>query len=212
MKRRQCLAPTWRGCLALALLCVGLAIAAVLEIHPFLAVNDPLPGGLLMVEGWAPDYALEKVVAEVKGGHYEKVYVVGGPLQMGGPLSEYKTYAELGAATLVKLGLNSNQVQAVPAPEVRQDRTYAAAVSLRDWLRAHGISASKIYLISEGPHARRSRLLVERAFGNGVKVGVRSIPSRDYDARHWWRYSAGVRSVVDEAVAYVYARVFFRAH
>ena len=209
LRRRQCLVPTWQGWLVLVLVWAALGALAIREIHPFLAVNDPQPGGYLVVEGWAPDYALEQAVAEFRRQHYEKLIVTGGPLVWGAPLSEYKTYADLAAATLVKLGLNTNVVQAVPSKLVRQDRTYAAAISLRDWLVAHHLAASKVHLMTEGPHARRSRLLFQKVLGKDVTVGITAIPLRDYDARHWWRYSAGVRAVIDESVAYVYTSLFF---
>lgn len=176
-----------------------------------MAVTDPVHEGSLVVEGWVTDDAFEQAASEFKRGHYDRLYVTGGPLAAGAPLSEYKTYAQLGAAVLLKLGMDTNAVQAVPAPWIRQDRTYTGAVFLREWLRGHGRAVSEIHLMSQGLHARRSRLLFEKAFGRGVKVGITSIPSREYDPRHWWRYSAGVRGVVDEAIAYVYARFLFRA-
>ena len=47
------------------------------------------------------------------------------------------------------------------------------------------------------------------AFGEEVKVGVISVANPDYDPAQWWRYSEGVRQVLSESVAYVYAKVFF---
>lgn len=191
-------------------LAVGLlALVTVRSIHPFLALTKPAPNGVLVVEGWSPDYALELAMAEFRRNHYDKLYVTGGPLERGAPLSEYKSFAELGAATLVRLGLSSNAVQAVPAPLVRQDRTYTSAVTLRQWCQEHGISLKTMHVMTEGPHARRSRLLFKKAFGNEVVVGVTAVPVRDYDPQHWWRSSAGVRTVISEALAYGYVRLFF---
>jgi hypothetical protein len=65
-------------------------------------------------------------------------------------------------------------------------------------------------VISEGPHARRSRLFYRKALGKEVQVGVVAFPSRDIDPKRWWRSSAGFRSVVDESVGYVYAVLFFQ--
>jgi DUF218 domain len=209
VSRRACLVPTWRGWLALGLAFAVAAFAGVREVHPFLAVTDPLPGGALVVEGWATDHALEEAAAEFHRRHYDRLYVTGGPIEWGAPLAEYKTYAQRGAAVLLKLGLSAHEVQAAPAPRVRQDRTYAAAVGLRHWLRDHGVYETKLHVITEGPHARRSRLMFQEAFGPGVKVGITAVPVLDYDERHWWRYSAGVRGVVDEMVAYLYARFLF---
>ncbi|HYG33673.1 MAG TPA: ElyC/SanA/YdcF family protein, partial [Clostridia bacterium] len=194
LRRRQMLVPTWRGCLVLLVLMGSLALWAVQSIHPFLTVTDPVPGGILVVEGWATDFAMEATVAEFRTNHYEKVFVTGGPIEWGAPLSEYGTYAEVGAATLVILGLHTNEVQAVPAPLVRQDRTYTAARALRNWLREHNIQCTQVHLITEGPHARRSRLLFQKALNSDCTVGVTAVPVRGYDPQRWWRSSGGVRA------------------
>lgn len=212
LRRRSCLLPSLRGWALLGVIFAGLLTVLVRSLHPFLAVNEPIQDGLLVVEGWTPDYVLAKALEELKRDHYEKIYVIGGPLESGSYLSPYGTYAQLGAATLIHMGLDSNLVQAVPAPYVRQDRTYASAVSLRAWLIAHGIQPTRIHLISEGPHARRSRLLYEKAMGNGVTIGITAIPNEEYDPKQWWRFSAGVRNVIDESLAYLYARLIFWPH
>jgi hypothetical protein len=209
LARRPCLVPTWRGWLVLTLLASLLSTLAVREVHPFLAVNDPMPGGLLVVEGWASDHALAAALVEYRSHHYDKVYVTGGPLESGSALVAYRSWAELGTASLRKMGLGSNEVVAVPAPRVQQDRTYTSALSLREWLRNHGIEAAKVHLMTEGPHARRSRLLFRRALGKRFVVGVTATPVEVYDPQHWWRSSAGFRNVVDESLAYAYARIFF---
>ena len=198
-----------RGCLVFGVIFATLLFVTIHALHPFLAVNDPIQDGMLVVEGWTPDYGMEYVVEMFKRDHYQKVYVTGGPVEYGIHLSAYKTYAQIGAATLMKLGLDSNVVQAVPAPLVRQDRTYTSAVALRKWLLEHGITPSRIQLISDGPHARRSRLLFQKAMRSDVVIGVTSIPLREYDQKHWWRYSAGVRGVIGEGLAYLYARFLF---
>ncbi len=208
-QRRSVVLPTWRGWILLVL--VGsLALTGIVRaLHPFLAVNSPINDGLLVVEGWTPDYGLSVAIQEFKRNHYQKIYVTGGPIEYGMYLTAYRTYAELGAATLLKLGLDSNAVQAVPAPKVRQDRTYTAALALKSWWQAQGIKPDRIHLISGGPHCRRSRLLFQKAMGDDVFIGVTSVPSSEYDDAHWWRYSAGVRTVIGEGLAYLYARLLF---
>jgi hypothetical protein len=64
-------------------------------------------------------------------------------------------------------------------------------------------------LVTLGPHARRSRLLYEEAFGNKVKVGVIAIAIPDYDVKRWWRYSEGVREVIGEGIGYLYVKFLF---
>jgi hypothetical protein len=53
------------------------------------------------------------------------------------------------------------------------------------------------------------REVFEKALGPGVRVGVHAAPDPRFDLAHWWRSSEGVRSVLGETIAYVYARLFF---
>jgi hypothetical protein len=209
-RRRECLVPTWRGwLLGLIALVVGMFLF-VRTVHPFLAVNKPVPAKLLIVEGWAADHVLEQAARIFTNGGYEQLLVTGGPLEWGAPLSEYKTYAELGAATLIKLGMSTNAVKPVPAPRVRQDRTYVCAVSVKRWLEVHGEKPAACNVLSVGAHARRSRLLFRAALGDSMDVGMINVASWDYDPDHWWRSSSGFRSVTSELIAYFYARTIFR--
>ena len=209
LRRRQCVVPTLRGWALLALGFAALAFFGTREVYPFLAVTDPAPGGVLIVEGWVSDYMFEAAIAEFRQNHYAKVFVTGIPLERGAPLSEYTNYAFLGAALLVKLGLSTNDVQAVPTGPTRRDRTYATALSLKHWWREHDLAPARVNLITSGPHARRSRLLFQKALGKGVTVGVLALGVRDYDERHWWHYSQGVRIIIGEVLAYAYARLLF---
>jgi hypothetical protein len=209
-RTRQVLVPTWRGGLALAALALLFSLLVVPRLHAFLAVTNPRTGGYLVVEGWGTDSMLEETVREFRRSSYKQVLVTGGPVDTGAPLAEYKTYAQRGTEILLRIGLKTNEVMAVPAPRVRQDRTYTSARALRRWLDLYDAGANRINLMTEGPHARRSRLLFEMALGKSIEVGVVALPPIDYDEAHWWRSSAGVRGVVGELLAYFYARVLFQ--
>lgn len=186
-----------------------LGYAGLRGLYPFLAVDTRVPGGVLVVEGWAPDYALAAAVREFREHPYQRLYVTGGPLERGAPLSEYRTYAELGAAIVLRLGLGPENVQSVPSPAVQKDRTYASALALKRWLADHDLRATNCQVISLGPHTRRTRLLFEKALGKEVSVGVMAVEDQDYDPRHWWRSSEGFRVVSGELLAYGYARFWF---
>jgi uncharacterized SAM-binding protein YcdF (DUF218 family) len=101
-------------------------------------------------------------------------------------------------------------LQMVPSHVMDRDRTYASAVALREWLREHNMAVRSLNVITEDTHARRTRLLFEKALGKNVKVGIIAVATPDYDARRWWGYSEGVKDVVSEGVAYLYVRLFFR--
>ncbi len=206
VRRRRCWLPTWRGWLALMVISCVAGFIGVRVTYPFLAVTDTVPGGILVVEGWAPDYA----VAEFQRQPYEKLYVTGVPLERGDPLSAFKTYADLGAASAVKLGLAPADVQAVPAQAVRADRTYASALALAQWLQAHSLTNARVNVVTVGAHARRTRLLFEMALPKNVAVGVVAVESEDFEPDRWWGSSQGVRTVTGEVLAYAYARLLFR--
>lgn len=211
VRRREKWVLTWRGrALVLAIL-AGLLLIVGKQLPAFLCLNAPIPSQVLVVEGWAPDYALTAAISEFKQHAYTRLFVTGGPLEAGAPLSEYKTFADLGAATILRLGLNAPQVQSVPAPKMRKDRTYTSAVALKDWLEQHGPVPRRFNVVSVGAHARRTHLLFEMAFGKEARIGIISIEDQDYEPRHWWRSSHGVRATIDELVAYTYARLLFRA-
>ena len=115
----------------------------------------------------------------------------------------------MGAELLKKWGLPDERLQMVPSRVMDRDRTYGSAVALRNWFRDHNMAVSSIDVVTEDLHARRTRLLFQKALGDKVAVGVIAIPNPDYDANHWWSYSEGVKDVVSETFAYIYARLFF---
>ncbi len=209
IKQKQCWVLTIRSWFIIFIIIAALVILTVIYVHPFLAMNRPVHGDLLVVEGWVPDYVLEQAIVEFNANNYQLLITTGGPLEKGVYLSEYKTYAELAAATLIKLGLSENLVVSVPAKQVNRDRTYASAVALKKWLLKSHLSIKSLDICSVGTHARRSWLLYERALGDTVTVGVIAVESEEYEPQRWWKFSDGVRKVIGEMIAYFYARFVF---
>lgn len=201
--------PTWRGWVVLVLLVVFPGIYALRHVCDFLTLNEPLPDAVPVVEGWITDDALHDAIQAAQPTPEHKIYVTGGPVDTGDLLVQYGTLAEMGAATLIRYGVSSNAVQAVPAPRVLKDRTFTSARALREWFLHHGGLPPRINLICLGPHSRRSHLLFAAVFEPETKVGVIGLPDRNYDPKHWWRTSKGFRTVTDEIIAYFYARFLF---
>ena len=201
---------SWRGRLIAAslLLLVG---ALVLEgVYPFLAITHRVNANILVVEGWIHEHGIRTAVKEFQSNHYEHVFTTGGPVAGSGQyINDFYTSASVGADLLKKWGLPGERLQMVPSRVMDRDRTYGSAVALRKWFDEHNTPVSGINVVTEDVHARRTRLLVQKALGDKVAVGVIAIPNPDYDAKRWWRYSAGVKEVVSEAAAYVYARFLF---
>jgi uncharacterized SAM-binding protein YcdF (DUF218 family) len=209
IKKRQVWVPTWLGWVIVALIIATFFMVALHGVQSFLAVNHPVKSEVMVVEGWMPDSALEQALREFNQRHCQLMLVTGGPFEQGHMLARYNNLAELAAAILEQLGLDRRRIRVIPAPNVIRDRTYASAVALKDWLNHSPLPINAINLVSFGTHARRSRLLFEKALGPRITVGVIAIPDPRYDPRVWWRSSLGVRSTLDELIAYLYARFLF---
>jgi uncharacterized SAM-binding protein YcdF (DUF218 family) len=201
---------SWKGRLLVLLLLIGLATWFVHGVHAFFAVTHRVGTDVLVVEGWVRQYAIRAAINEFKAGHYRRVFTTGGPIVgMGGYINDYNTSASLGAGRLRAEGLSPDLIQMVPSRVSDRDRTYSAARALRDWFSENHVIVHGLNVVTEDVHARRSRLLFQEAFGPGVKVGIVAVPNPDYDARHWWRYSEGVREIIGESIAYIYAKLLF---
>ncbi len=208
--RRETWTLTLKGWAFFGLVSLGCMLGIFNNIYTFLSVNAPLPqADVLVVEGWLPDYGIQGAIAEFESRGYQKVITTGAPVPIGFYLAEYKNFAELSKATFQALGLNPDQLVAVPGPNVIKDRTYYCAIALRDWLSTSDLEINSINLLSLGPHTRRSWLLFKKALEPSVKVGAIALPPQDYDPETWWQYSEGVRSILSEGIAYIYARFFW---
>ena len=210
LARKQRWRLSWRGWLIFVtagLLIVGLLL---LNIQPFLAKTQRVNANTLIVEGWIHEYAIRSAANEFKAGSYQRILTTGGPVVgTDGYTNDFNTSASVGAELLKKIGVPDEFIQMAPSHVAGRDRTYSSAIALRDWFREHGMTVRSINVLTEDAHARRTQLLFQKAFGSDVAVGIISVPDPDYDAKHWWRYSEGVREVLGEGVAYLYARIFF---
>src|SRR6266513_6072227 len=201
---------SWRGRLAVVLLALSTAVLLLSNAEPFLAEVHPVNSNILVVEGWIHEYAIRAAVEEFNRGSYQRVFTTGGPVTgRGHYVNDYQTSASVGADLLKKIGIPSDVVQMVPSRVMDRERTYASAVALREWFREHNIDVHSLNVITEDTHARRTRLLFEKALGSKVAVGIIAVPNPDYNAQRWWRYSEGVKDVVSEGIAYLYAELFF---
>ncbi len=180
-----------------------------MKLHYFLSQNKQVGADILVLEGWLPDYALEKGIQIFREGNYKLLITTGGPLTKGYHLSRYKTSAELAEAILLEAGFKQEFLISVPAPFVIRDRTYESAIALKKWMEQEKKNDLKIDLVSLSVHSRRSRFLFQKAFGKDFLVGIISVQDRSYDSKKWWKYSGGFRSVLDESIAYFYAKFIF---
>lgn len=177
--------------------------------HEFLCVTDRVDANVLVVEGWLPDYALEKAIEEFtrKDAGYEMVVTTGGPLLQGFFLSEYRTYAELSGATLAKLwDFREGELKVVSAAPTFRRRTHESAVAVKGSLGESGMRVRGVNVLSLSTHSRRTRLIFHRELGDSIPVGVICVPSQDYEVENWWRTSEGVKGVITEGVGWFHEK------
>jgi len=199
-----------RGWLVVTLVGLLAAYFAFLNVHPFLAVTHRVNTNVLVVEGWIQRDAIRAGTDEFKNGSYERIFTTGGPEGgNGGYTNDYNTWASVGAEGLKKFGIPEDVIQMAPSHVNSRERTYSSAIALRDWFRDHNLAIHSFNVLTEDCHARRAQLLYQEAFGKKVAVGIIAVPNLDYNPKDWWRYSDGVREVIGESIAYIYAKFFF---
>jgi hypothetical protein len=206
--RRQRWVLTAQGWLVTLFCLVLLMMGTFFNLYPFLAVKAPIQADALVVEGWLQDESLKAAITEFRSQPYKLLITTGGPLPIGFYLAEYKTYAEIAAATITKLGFEQEKLIAVPAERVTKDRTNASVIAVKQWLSRDRPDIRSINLWTQGPHARRSWLLYRKTLEPAIQVGIIPTPDPEYDPQRWWASSAGTRTVMAELIAYLYARIF----
>ncbi len=154
-----------------------------------------------------PTYAYREAATEFRKGGYAKVVSVGILKKDGGAGGDPDE--DFGTERLIQFGVPADLIATASYSAIQVDRTFHAAMAVKGWLQAQGLRTASIDVITLGPHARRSRLLYEKALGDNVKVGVIAIEDFRIDPDRWWRTSEGARSVISEAIGYVYARFVF---
>ena len=56
----------------------------------------------------------------------------------------------------------------------------------------------------------RGAVAAKLGFSGVAENSIDAVSNRDFDPARWWHFSQGVRSMIDESIAYVYARFCFK--
>lgn len=205
-RRKEVRVPTAQGWLLLTAGFCLLAALFVAGLYPFLAVQRPHPSaGLVLIEGWLCDRQLGQVVSGRRPG--QKFVATGCDFEIGTQLLPYKTYADITEARLLAAGMLPDEIVTTPALGVTRDRTYASAKAARAALEKAGLFGVPVTIYTSGAHSRRTLLLYRHAFGAAYPLGIVALDPVEFPPARWWRYSEGVKHVLMEAIAWVYARL-----
>jgi len=177
-----------------------------IRLARFLGPTRPVAADWLIVEGWLSDRALEQASQLYFRGSYSRVLTTGPPVSHGALLMTHTNFADISRATLIAYGLPAAQVVSVPCPSTDRFRTATAAAAVAAYLQTQPTGPRQgINLVTAFCHARRSSYIYRQEL-SPVAVGVVALAAEGFDPQRWWRTSAGVRTVVGELVAYLYAR------
>ena len=205
IRERRVLTPT--GWVTLLMAFGSVLVVIALIIHPFLSPTKPVGGDILVVEAFPYDEA-KKIKEWFEKGPYKFLVTVGGEILVGSPL-KYKSLAHWAASKLNAQGVPLEKIIPVQITVYpRKDRTYYKALKIKERLNKMGFVQASIDVVSFGVHARRTWFLFEKVFSS-VDVGVIAIRPNNYDTSRWWLFSEGVRNVISESIAYLYARFIF---
>lgn len=119
--------------------------------------------------------------------------------------TDYQSEAEEATKFIINQGVDSELVHTLTAPWVDYERTFTTAQEVKKWLPD---TISAITLISESVHARRSRLVYQRIFGDSTKVGIIAANSKDYQPHGWWTQSGSRQYVLLQLAKYLYTKAF----
>jgi len=193
---------------------IGVAlIFVVISIYGFLAVNDPVGEGVLVVEAWVSAKTLAESAIAFNSTRYRYLVVVGGPMQgSDNKPNAPTTYADLAASNLEKLGFDTKRLVRINVPAVSSGRTLAEATAVGRWLDSSGISVCCVDVFTVGVHARKSWILFRHALGVGYRVGIIAGSPDSYDPRFWLASRSGVRIVARNVAGYVYSKLWLLFH
>jgi hypothetical protein len=136
--------------------------------------------------------------------------ITGKKRQKGSHLDQYTNDGDYSAATLEKLGFDPDKICVIVVEDdITKDRTYASAKAVYNWICENGKTGKSFNLVTYDCHSRRSRLLFRKAFRSEINFGVIAVENRAYNPGTWWLSSTGFREVVQETIAWFYARFFF---
>jgi hypothetical protein len=203
IRKRRVLTPV--GWVTLSMAIGFVLVLIILFAYPFLAPINPVEGGVLVVHASGADYSLE-VKELFEKGKYKLIVIIGSA-----------NVGDNSQANDVDWSVSKFKDRGIPEEKIlpiwitiypRKDRTYHKALATKKRLNEVGFTQASIDVVSIGTHARRTWLLYEKAFPS-VDVGVIAITPDSYNTSRWWLFSDGVRNVISESIAYLYARFIF---
>jgi hypothetical protein len=90
--------------------------------------------------------------------------------------NNFTSYASKAKTELLRLGVDTTFLIAVPGVRTNINRTLASALAVRDWVNKTNIKITGINIFSYGMHARRSWMIYSKILGKSFNIGIVSLP------------------------------------
>jgi hypothetical protein len=89
---------TWLGRILMLVLLLIVFIGLFRNLYTFLAPENPPHSGVMVVEGWINDFALDDAVRMYRSGSYSRIVCTGVPVETGSYIQQFKSYPEMTTA------------------------------------------------------------------------------------------------------------------
>jgi hypothetical protein len=203
VRRRTIWWPTWAGGTVLVLIIGGAATLWWFRAESFLSTTNRLPAKVLVVESWIGFEGLAAAKAEFDRGGYTELVAAGGLSNNPWDRKRWDLANEAGEE-MERLGVPKSEVKVASYRDAEVQRTFATAVAAWRVLHAAGLHPVAINVFTEGPHARRSRLIFAKVFGPDTQVGVISWVAPESGDQAWWHSSARAEDLIKETAGWFY--------
>jgi hypothetical protein len=165
----------------------------------YFSLTRRLPAEVLVTEGWIGRDGVRAAAEEFEKGGYQYVVLTGGLDQEQHNRVNYALIAE---QELIGLGIPKDKIIAAPSWQVERQRTFESAGAAFIALQTRGVRPKMLNVFTLGPHARRSRLVYEKVFTSGTKVGVVAFVPPSYQVEPWWQSKGRTKCLLKEVVGY----------
>lgn len=165
----------------------------------YFSLTRRLPAEVLVTEGWIGRDGIQAAAEEFEKGGYQYVVLTGGLAQEHHNRLNYALMAE---QELIGLGIPKDKIIAAPSWQVERQRTFESAGAAFRALQTRGVCPKILNVFTLGPHARRSRLVYEKVFTSGTKVGVVAFVLPGYEVEPWWQSKGRTKCLLKEVVGY----------
>lgn len=207
-RKVHCWRPTLIGWITILVVLFILFRILLSGIYSYLAVNKPIKSGTMVVEGFVPTYVIQEVVKYYNENNYSRLIVTGIPITSYEFISKYRSTAEATILALKYFGITDTIYLADIPTNVYVDRTYHTAIAAKE-LFDYNNWPKDFNIYSVGVHARRSRMMFEKAFGSDYNIGIIAPRDRTFLPDSWWRSSKGFRNISNEFIATAFVTLFF---